>query len=130
MKMTRSALKDIVKECLVEIISEGIGNTSSSNLQENRKLKKAKIAEENKRLEAHRKKLDTRIENTVTSLTSNPVMQEILADTAKTTLSEQLNHDRKPGMPSVDDPGINLGDIFSESSSVWADLAFSDKKIS
>ena len=47
MKMTRSALKDIVKECLVEIISEGIGNTSSNNLQENRKLKKAKIAEEN-----------------------------------------------------------------------------------
>ena len=128
MKMTRSALKDIVKECLVEIISEGIGNTSSNNLQENRKLKKAKIAEENKRLEAHRKKLDTRIENTVTSLTSNPVMQEILADTAKTTLSEQLKHDRQPGMPSVDDPGINLGDIFSESSSVWAELAFSDKK--
>ena len=30
MKMTRSALKGIVKECLVEILSEGISNTEST----------------------------------------------------------------------------------------------------
>jgi hypothetical protein len=55
-------------------------------------------------------------------------MQEILADTARNTLSEQLKHDGRPGTQGPTGPGIDLGDIFSESSSAWAELAFSDKK--
>ena len=128
--MTRSKLKGIVKECLVEILSEGMGDPGVTQLRENttsrRERKKASIGSENRRLEEHRRHLDSNIENTVTSLTSNSVMQDILADTARTTLQEQLSHEGGSG-PSG--PGINIDNIFSESSQVWTELAFSDKKI-
>ena len=127
--MTRSKLKGIVKECLVEILSEGMGDSGTTQLRENtisrQERKSAALNLENRRLDEHRKNLDSKIDTAVTSLTSNSVMQDILADTARTTLQEQLSHEGGPGRSG---PGINIDNIFSESSQVWSDLAFSDKK--
>ena len=131
MKMTRSKLKGIVKECLVEILSEGIGtdrelsSTKQNSLAKKRLQRESHLREEKERLKAHRDRLETSIESTVSNLTENSVMRDILADTARTTLQEQMNHDRGPGGSS---PGINLDNIFSESSQVWSQLAFTDKK--
>ncbi len=134
MKMTRSKLKGIVKECLVEILSEGIGDsegvtTLRESSENSRRQKELALANEQARLENHRKNLDKKISQTVTNLTSNSVMQDILADTARTTLQEQMQHDGGPGGASSSDPGISLSNIFSESSNNWAQLAFDDKKI-
>ena len=133
MKMTRSKLKGIVKECLVEILSEGIGSaenhTSLREASENKqRQKRMSLKKEEERLAKHRKSLDQKIENTVANLTTNSVMQDILADTARTTLQEQMKYDGRPGQGPSDDPGISLNNIFSESSQVWSDLAFADKK--
>lgn len=135
-KMTRAKLKGIVKECLVEILSEGIGAADGATAlreasENSRRQQQLAIKNEQQRLENHRKKLDRRIEDTVSSLTTNSVMQDILADTARTTLQEQMSHDSgQPGRPNVSDPGISLDNIFSESANNWAQLAFDDKKSS
>jgi len=133
-KMTRSKLKGIVKECLVEILSEGIGSaegvTSLRETSENsRRQQQLLIKKEQERLDNHRKSLDRKIDKTVSNITDDSVMREILADTARTTLQEQMSHDStQPGRPNVSDPGINLDSIFSESADNWAQLAFADKK--
>ena len=133
MKMTRSKLKGIVKECLVEILSEGIGSndTLAESAHRSNQRKKEAMQAENERLALHRQSLDKKIDQTVSGLTENPVMRDILADTARTTLQEQMSHDStQPGRPNVSDPGISLGNIFSESANNWAQLAFPDKKSS
>lgn len=130
MKMTRSKLKGIVKECLVEILAEGIGSNETLNESTHRLKQKrqAAIQAENERLTQHRKSLDKKIEQTVTGLTNNSVMRDILADTARTTLQEQMAHDGGSPPGTSPGPGINLDNIFSESSQVWSQLAFTDKK--
>ena len=130
MKMTRTKLKSLVKECLVEILSEGI-KPNESSLQEKRK-RQDRFRQEEIRLAEHRKSLETRIEDTVTTLTDDKVLQSILADTAKTTFQEQASHEsRAPGSPSTlmgeASGGIDLGSIFEESSGNWSEIAFSKK---
>lgn len=135
MKMTRSKLKGIVKECLVEILSEGIGSSEGTmNLRESSensvRQRELALKQEQERLDSHRKSLDKKITETVSNLTTNSVMQDILADTARNTYQDQLNHEgSQPGRPNVSDPGINLNNIFSESANNWAQLAFTEKKI-
>ncbi len=133
-KMTRSKLKGIVKECLVEILAEGIGTTTALNeAAENsrRQEKMLSIKKEQERLTKHRKNLDRKISETVSNITTDTLMQDILADTARNTLQEQIQHDRGPNSGlSPGNEGISLDNIFSESANNWSQLAFDDKKIS
>ena len=157
-KLTRSVIKSIVKECLVEILQEGIssGNTDNEvprSLSESRKvsknrkrstmgipsrtasaLDKISFDSPNKVRNDH---FERRVDEIASSMTSDPVLGSILADTAKTTLQEQAGADRQgPGGMSI--PTSAAGDqaartaaasdpmdLFSESSSKWANLAFS-----
>jgi hypothetical protein len=143
-KMTKRQLKTIVKECLVEILSEGLasgGKISSSALRENsanRKKRKESIQQEEERLSQHRKKFEVRVDDTVSHVTSDPIMQSILADTAKTTLQEQMSHEGPnsssttltSGDAAPTPSGINLDDIFSGPKQNWSELAFDDSKSS
>ena len=139
-KMTRTELKGIVKECLVELLAEGLDSTAKSTLSESRKRKSRtkSIQMEEARLEQHRKKLETRVASTVSNVTDDPILQSILADTAKTTLQEQIINDR-PGQNSASNlqgvgdvapssAGINLDSIFNEPKTNWATLAFRENK--
>jgi hypothetical protein len=67
------------------------------------------------------------------SITNDPVMQSILADTAKSTLQEQAQADRGQGvsMQETAAPGKNIEDvpIFAEGAQNWAALAFTEKKL-
>ena len=132
-KITRSTLKGIVKECLVELLQEGLDGNTALNETKSRKLSRHKKEEvlraEKDRLEQHRRKLDT----TVSNATDDPLMQELLAHTANTTLQEQINNDRPGSQPispqgTPGDPGINLDTIFGDSNSNWSSLAFPEKK--
>ena len=138
-KLTKTALKSLVKECLVEILAEGIGSTAT--LQEGVKKSsvnaEARRRAEEKRLEHHRKKFEVKVDDTVSTLTDDPIMQSIFAETAKTTLQEQMQHDPRPGattaqptpeMMSGKPSGIDLGNIFDGASSNWSELAFAEKK--
>ena len=132
-KVNKSLLKSIVKECLVEILMEGIDGEASSNLIENRKRKAAVLAKnerKNREIEERRKQLDSQI---VGNITQDPIMAEILRDTANTTLQEQIEnkpgranyvpHDNAAKIAYESDPG----DIFSGAAN-WSELAFSSAK--
>ena len=71
-------------------------------------------------------------------MTDAPILQSILADTAKTTLQEQLTNEH-PGQNSASSiqgvgdaapssAGINLDSIFNEPKTNWSTLAFRDNK--
>ena len=130
-KLTRSALKTLVKECLVEILSEGIGGSKSS--ANKKRAAKQRYEAEERRLQEHRKKFETKVDNTINHITDDPIMQSIFADTAKTTLQEQTEGPRASGVSqeipaSPSAGGIQLNDIFDSASQNWAHLAFVEKK--
>ena len=165
-KLSKLALKEIVKECLVEILQEGLSSVpnsqqhvesrqislqessrSSSQSRSNRNrrrqhpaldsinyLPKDSVDErDNSRLEKN-SNFDQNVRESVTNLTSDPVLTSIFEDTAKTTLQEQSGAEGRPGPERGSDAASmavsenDLSDLFGDSaSSKWADLAFSPK---
>ena len=164
MKLDKALFKTVVKECLIEILAEGLVNNSSA--QSSRK--KTKLTESLARKKSRSTSLDqigthtqesrinskssrpsyldnikfnnnqqdakqSRVTNDLaSSITKDPVMQDILADTAKTTLREQSESNRRSSIPSApadkaaaiveqSDPT----ELFGESAQNWAHLAFS-----
>ena len=126
-KMTREKLKGIVKECLVEILSEGL-DTKAAGIKSSISKKRAQAAEE-KRLAEHRKKFEYKVEDTVSGLTDDPVMASIFKDTASTTLQEQFENQGQP--TPLSDPskggGVSLDGLFGNASANWEKLAFDSK---
>ena len=123
-KLTRTAIKSIVKECLIEILQEGImskepaplrestRNNSRSHSSETRK--KRRMSEEHTRRlgldkiefatrkRESNKNFENSVKQTAESLTSDPVLSSILEDTAKTTLQEQIVAEQSgPGGVSI-----------------------------
>ena len=148
--LTKHQLKSIVKECLIEILSEGIGERSRSArmtadrypIQESRSTSAPRQQRRRSSsldnvsygrgsdnpIQAHqRQDIDT--------LTSDPLMASIFADTQTTTMRSQvegrgsmnesvaLQGDMAARTMSQNDPM----DVFGDASSNWAHLAFSDK---
>lgn len=151
-KLTKSQLKGIVKECLVEILEEGLSSSlSPSHLIEAssqpKKRRSPKTSKRNPQRTLHKaldsvvynqqdtenERFEESVNNTVQNLTSDPIMASIFTDTARTTLQEMASADsagqgRPSQMESVA-PGKDLSeiDIFSGASQNWAALAFADK---
>jgi len=142
-KVTRSVLKEMVKECLVEILSEGLIN-SSDQLHESKKRKPrqrqtervdASVFQERKKmLRKNIKAQENAVKARVSNITQDPIMQDILADTAATTLKEQpLNESGSkrsyvPGDAAAKAVYDNeIEDLFDGSQN-WASLAFSGGK--
>ena len=154
-KVTRDQLKDLVKECLVEILSEGLASRGSSTDDISHMHESAPIAP--RPLSAARKigmpprsqspALNSTVYNaprakkpmaadmqprkpaiveSTGQITSDPIMSQILADTASTTLQEHLAAESaRPGTPSSEESIGSPMDIF-EGAQHWAALAFSD----
>ncbi len=145
-KLSKNALKEIVKECLVEILAEGISSNSSSSLSEafdnhsslNRaKSKNLKNILPPKKSQVPNERFEKNISNLISKTTSDPIMSEIFADTATSTLQEQNSADSARGKfvaRSTDEvtnivAQSNPEDLFGgEASSNWAKLAFSSKE--
>jgi hypothetical protein len=147
-KLTRANLKMLVKECLVELLAEGLSDNSSvlreslvrheppavspvsgrsGRLQENRSLH----TPENPDLDGV--KFDNAVNTAVRELTTNPMMADIFADTARTTLQEQnaAGSPRSAGSTAdmteaFDAPGGDVSNVeaFSGAASNWETLAF------
>ena len=148
-KFTKTALKLIVKECLVEILQEGLMSpqlteSKTANRTRTRDSRLSEVSERrigldkisiNRSLEEN-KNFEKNIKRTASQLTDDPVLSSILMDTAKTTLQEQVSADRNgprgmsvPTSHSGDSAARKMAnsnpeDLFAESSSKWADLAF------
>ena len=144
-KLTKDELKNIVKVCLVEILEEGL--LKSSNLVESKSRRKKRVNTSNlkkNKLESNskRKSYLDKIEynkNTSpkikTNLSDDNLINEMLADTARSTLQEQIAADRKKNVAVA--PGSdyaakkvansNLNDLFGNATNKWSQLAFFDK---
>jgi hypothetical protein len=148
MKTTREQLKSIVKECLIEILNEGIGGVHSQPA--GRVIVKG-IAEQrsnSRRRPAFDPRLDTPLpgnlqpsdelkETIRRNAGGNPLLAEIFTDTAMTTLPEMIAHgDTGSSMgqgggsvsrdhaPTQQEQFTGTPDEVFGGSSNWADLAF------
>ena len=133
-KITRNALKEVIKECLIEILAEGItpGATGKNTLSRKSTPNKKRAAPSKvTKSPKESPELNSAITKTTSALTSDPVMAAIFEDTARTTLQEQREG---PGGASVmtslegqNTTDASPEDLF-EGSSNWAKLAFTEKK--
>jgi len=137
-------LKSIVKECLVEILAEGLsgGDVSEliesfslqSNTKTERKSNRIKQKDSFKKDKVLNPNFQQKTKQIISQATKDPIMASILEDTAQTTLQEQNSADRpnqftaKPTdtysqIASESDPV----EMFGSASTNWAALAFSEK---
>ena len=148
-KMKRSELKSIIKECLVEILSEGIGYSDEYDDHEDQPIKEKRNFGSNsdmiEKMQSRKKMLNEKItynkkqskqqnhDHLVNGVTTDPMMAEIFRDTAQTTLVEQgMANKAGPKYTPADGAARalgdhNPGDIFSGGDN-WATLAFSSGK--
>jgi len=155
MKLSREDLKSIVKEALIEILAEGL-NTSVAQVNESKTTQRAMM-----QLPQERSNVSDKIsflprgsqqtttasrkpivdKKSLTGITSDPILQEMLADTAtRGTPIIDEGHSRSTNqdlmVASSGDTAAKAmqksdpTDVFGESSSKWAMLAFADKKTS
>ena len=132
MKMSRSKLKELIKECIVEVLAEGIGAPSLNESSKRNRARKPKVRQPARSRAMDSIKFDKRVNETAAAITSDPVMQSIFSDTAKTTLQDQMQHaQNSPSIPAGADAAARAAALSSpedlfEGSSNWAALAFDD----
>ncbi len=152
MKLSRSQLKSLIKECIVEVLSEGIA-ASSSQLTESRRTpqrptEQDRILQNLVPMKTMKKSLAAAISHgpaqrshqhmqapsrpPVSLQTGDPIMDDILAHTAATTLIEQ-NHGPsrlEPGDAGPADPFARAmaqhdpEEVFGEAADKWSKMAF------
>jgi hypothetical protein len=128
-KLKRSALKSVVKECLLEILSEGINTQQVTNLQPRGNAVATQALAETKQIEPSQLMKDT-----IAGITSDPILASVLGDTAQTTLVEQAGADRQGQLRQMRVPSVGGQDSSErqvaepDGESHWAALAFADKK--
>lgn len=144
MKISKSELKSIVKECLIEVLNEGLGGVGvvqrqalpmqrqivPSNLSDN--IKRKTVQETKAKLPfSSVPQINEAIKR---EAGGNKVMEDILADTAASTLPKFLQAgEGKSPVQSTAGGGLveqvvaqaNPEDLFGDDvASKWADLAF------
>ena len=164
MKLNRPELKMLIKECLIEILADGLSR-SSTQINESRSQEQSnkhslvqatsnqsyprgehptdKISFLPKKMSAANddKIQKNNLANAAKSIASNPMIAEMLADTAMRSSRDSLR-ESSSAIPSHEQMIMGSGDniakkmfmsdptdIFSESSSKWAALAFAEKKV-
>lgn len=145
-RISRDELKSIVKECLVEILSEGlVGSANKVNESKVAKAAPTRASAQNRLPEPSefRRKLAENVRvgppqpanhaKTIARVTSDPILAEILADTANTTLVQMIQAEGRPAVSGqVDSAAMKVSnsdpmDLF-EGAGSWADLAFAPKR--
>lgn len=142
-KLSKSLLKEIVKECLVELLFEGIDNDRLEESISRPPRRVQNLHEEadrvSKRPTSRRsspsnkeENLTLRAQQAIPELTNDPIMAEIFADTAKTTLVEQIGAEGRKHAPATAEAAAvadteDMSDLFSGASN-WADIAFAGQK--
>jgi len=146
-KLSRLQLKALVKECLLEILQEGLGSgvasqarslstvTESRNASQSRQPRRSPL-DEPATVHGQRKISNNTLAEAVRATAGgNALMADILADTAMTTLQSQLageipTHGGNNASSRVGHQEQFTGepaDVFGEAAaSKWASLAFAD----
>jgi len=136
MKTTRDQLKALVKECLLEILSEGLGSVAPKRQAVTESVGRPVVRPKPRTSSLDqpvRQQSDALKRAIIAESGGNPALAEILADTAATTLQTMLANDR-PGAPPPPTgtaeravAGSTPEELFGEdTTSRWANLAFAD----
>jgi hypothetical protein len=152
MKYTKNELKGLIKECLIELLADGLGQGLTEVARPRQIVERFVNGQTSvSRRRQHDPLLDTPIrrpqqqshalkEAIRTSSGGDPVMSSILADTARTTLSNMIaNGDSRviPEVGSSSSPGLiqqeqvngSPEELFGEdTASKWAELAFAPSR--
>jgi hypothetical protein len=140
--MNRNELKEIVKECLVEIMMEGLDSKKSISETSTRKVEQQKQPKKHHldSVEFNSSPRSARPapkppqvpDDLVNSFPKSQrgIMNDIFEDTARTTLQTQVKAEKniKAGMDPATTSGVDPLNIF-EGAANWADLAFSSSKV-
>lgn len=132
-KINKTLLKNLIKECIVEVLAEGLGNSTT---ELNESIKTSSLKRNTKAKKVKNENFEKSIQDKTQGITEDPVLAEIFADTARTTLQEQVAADSQKakfvanGGDAASQAVANsdLGDLFGDATSNWADLAFSSKE--
>ncbi len=132
-KINKALLKNLIKECIVEVLAEGLGNSTT---ELNESIKTSSLKRNTKTKKVKNENFEKSIQDKTQGITEDPVLAEIFADTARTTLQEQVAADSQKakfvanGGDAASQAVANsdLGDLFGDATSNWADLAFSSKE--
>lgn len=165
MKMTRQELKGLIKECLVEILSEGLADTSRkiaesrqdrdnqsvgslknqgtvSPVNRTRQMIADKISflpDKSEIQKSQGRVVRENHESLANTLTSDPIMASIFADTERNGAHKSMNEsaagriDHEQMIASAGDTAAKVmlrsdpTDIFGDSAGKWAALAFAEK---
>jgi len=133
-KVSRGALKQLVKECLFEILLESTDATPDKLTETRRKSRSSK-----RRPVTSRPALDSIViggakkpqkkDIDVSNITTDPIMAAIFQDTAATTLQEQAAAERGKPIAGGDAASLAVANsdpatLFGEAANNWAALAF------
>ena len=134
-KLTKSVLKGIVKECLVEILTEGIISSDPASKAAPKKTRSKTMTRRPEPV-VENKKFEDKVRQTSNALTDDPLMAAIFEDTARTTLQEQYQaapsqpvQEDITGTPSFEPQENGGGSEIFKGAGNWATLAFAEKKI-
>jgi hypothetical protein len=135
-KVSRDQLKDLVKECLLELLAEGLGKHAAKGNIRAPKVKPPSLSSSQSQVaQVSESRLDKNIKSTVDILTENSVLKDILSDTARTTLQQQLNTPdpmRKGGLAGLMSPeaapDASIPADVLPGADKWATLAFGVSK--
>lgn len=150
MALSRNDLKNLIRECMIEIMAEGLNRDPDKVVTEARRTvsvpsPRASSAAATKiggtplpsRDQMAKKRAAAQNQQKVVaeSLSPDPVMQSIFADTLASSTFAQMDSnisgEQRPGLGGdTSSPGVPIDQIgiLAESSSKWAALAFENKK--
>ena len=118
MQIKKSQLKQLIKECLVEILSEGIGPALTESIQRNQASIPSRAVQ--KKVAAEPRKNNSQIVKQVLER-PDPIVESILNDTAARSLPEMLDAEKNGGVRDQTG-GVSPEDLFGESSSKWLNI--------
>lgn len=137
--MKRSVVKQIVKECLLEILWELQGQqvpppATYGNVKQPTQVYKAPVQQVETR--TRQASLSPVLESAISEVAGNDaILSEILADTARTTLPAQLSANKEDsvvaktaGVQYSPSAGIDIEQLMKPGAPAWEDLAFSSPK--
>ena len=143
-KMSKGALKSLIKECIVEVLQEGLGfdemlaeqarprarERSTRMSLDPRDKPPARKRRKHPVLDAPAAQrvptLSSRISNTIANVSSDPTMQALLEDTAQSTLQYQDRSETSRGPTARSDVPLDTLDMLGAKTSTWETLAFTN----
>ena len=131
--MKKSELKAIIKECLVELLNEGLTGAIKVTpaLQTSAVSPRPGLKEQRARNPRMQSEHDRVIQEIVNNSTTDPMMASILTETARTTMQAQSAGENRPAAPPGSDRAQQIAaqaapeELFgAEDVGKWAKLAF------